>query len=70
VETFKKVSAIILLALIVLTYIAVGLATEIRPANKADEPPAIKTTGVLGLRRLHLFRPDLIPYPLYVESYA
>lgn len=55
--------------LVLVCLLASGFAPTERPTSRAtptaDEP--IARTEVRALRKLHLVRPDLIPYPIAYE---
>jgi hypothetical protein len=41
-----------------------------RPATISPEQAFTKLPPEVRLRKLHLVRPDLIPYPIYYEVYC
>lgn len=87
-DTFKKLSALALLLILVLIHAFMWIGMFARPVDgppaaadapadypvwhnsanpDATPPDYLKTVDITHMRRLHLFRPDLIPYPIAVE---
>ena len=50
------------------------LSTDTRPTSltnpRVGEQPSAKLSPEVRLRKLHLVRPDLIPYPIQLEVYC
>jgi hypothetical protein len=56
---------------VLVAIMSVHPATSETPgAPAAADPEAIRTAGEVRLRKLHLVRPDLIPYPISFEVYC
>ena len=53
--------------LVLVCVIASGFGPSQAPATRAAEPRELAGTEVRALRKLHLVRPDLIPYPIAYE---
>jgi hypothetical protein len=58
-----------LLLTLVLSALAIIPSTP-RPAVGNDHTVLAKLPNEVKLRKLHLVRPDLIPYPLFFEIYC
>jgi hypothetical protein len=60
--------------LLALGLLSSTLSTDTRPASQTNpvtgEQPAAKLSPEVRLRKLHLVRPDLIPYPIQLEVYC
>jgi hypothetical protein len=46
------------------------IALTLMPASSDNPLTADTVTSSVKLRKLHLVRPDLIPYPIYYEVYC
>jgi hypothetical protein len=63
--------------LLALGLLTTAVATDTRPASMLTpgvagvaEQPTAKLSPEVRLRKLHLVRPDLIPYPIQLEVYC
>ena len=56
--------------LAVLTVVACGSLSATRPAEPRVEPVEPTVQREVRIRKLHLVRPDLIPYPIAFEVYC
>ena len=44
--------------------------TNVKPDPAAESPEAAQARIEVRLRKLHLVRPDLIPYPIHYDVYC
>jgi hypothetical protein len=68
-RTFRSCSLLLAAGLLSLT-----LSTDTNPtpptSPRLGEQPSAKLSPEVRLRKLHLVRPDLIPYPIMLEVYC
>jgi hypothetical protein len=53
-----------------LLFVACLAPTPASPSPSQGESPTTQVPPEVRLRKLHLVRPDLIPYPLAIETYC
>jgi hypothetical protein len=53
-----------------LLFVALVAPTPSSPAQSQGQQPAAQIPPEVRLRKLHLVRPDLIPYPIALEVYC
>jgi len=58
------------LAWALLLFVALVAPTPPVPAQSQGESPTSQVPPEVRLRKLHLVRPDLIPYPIALEVYC
>jgi len=68
VSSFARVLVIVAAAALVGS--AADRAPSLQPGPSIGEDPAARMGPEVRLRKLHLVRPDLIPYPLSYEIYC
>jgi hypothetical protein len=63
-----------LLSLVMLLSLIPGASSPTRATvqdeSASDSPAMVKAPYEVRLRKLHLVRPDLIPYPIFFEVYC
>jgi len=64
---FRRTCQIVLVALVMT---AMGGTTSTSSTQKAGENAMAGNYGEVRLRKLHLVRPDLIPYPIAYDVYC
>ena len=56
--------------LALLTTVTTRVPSAVTASNLPTEPVGLTRAPEVKLRKLHLVRPDLIPFPIYFEVYA
>ena len=68
--TMRSAGRFIGLASLLMAFVSASPRTEVPDRSPPGESPAARINPEVRLRKLHLVRPDLIPYPLAYEVYC